>query len=240
MTPEAGDRVAPRAEQGAGRRLGTAAALWNTLVFLAWVVTPFELAGPGWIPGWAYLATVVACALAHRRHVAHSNPGLLVRRARIGLGTKPWDLAWCALFWPLMASIDIVAALQGRQGGGGTSLAAGALGFALVGCGFLLSAWAMGSNPWFEATVRIQAELGHRVFEGGPYRRVRHPGYLGLMLWALGTPLVLLSTWAAVPALVTAAWIVLRTVLEDATLRRELPGYAAYASRTSRFLPGVW
>jgi protein-S-isoprenylcysteine O-methyltransferase Ste14 len=226
----------------AGRRLRTALASWNAAVFAAWLFAPFALAGTvGWAAGWLHLGVVVAGALAEGRHVSRSNPALEKRRRRIGPGTKAWDLGWNALFWPLMASIDVAAGFQYGRRGNAMSFAAWPLGLVLVASGFFLSAWAMGANPYFEGTVRIQTEVGHRVFEGGPYRLVRHPGYLGLVLWALGTPLLLLSTWSIGPALATAAWIVLRTGLEDATLRRELPGYGDYASRTRcRLLPGVW
>ena len=49
------------------------------------------------------------------------------------------------------------------------------------------------------------------------------------------------SWWGlAMAALVVAAYV-LRTALEDATLRAELPGYADYARRVRyRLLPGVW
>jgi protein-S-isoprenylcysteine O-methyltransferase Ste14 len=53
--------------------------------------------------------------------------------------------------------------------------------------------------------------------------------------------LILGSWWAFVPAAATAAVTMLRTALEDGTLRNELAGYADYA-RTVRFklLPFVW
>ena len=44
--------------------------------------------------------------------------------------------------------------------------------------------------------MRIQTEREHRVIDAGPYRMVRHPAYLGLTLWALGSPL-LLASWTA-------------------------------------------
>jgi protein-S-isoprenylcysteine O-methyltransferase Ste14 len=215
---------------------------WNLAVFATWVVLPFVLAGSiAWVPGWLHLAAVGAGALSESLYVAWRNPGLRERRKRIGAGTKAWDLVWNAAFWPLMASIAVVGGLQ--HGALGPSMPAGswALGLPLLAAGFALSAWAMATNPWFEATARIQAEIGHRVFEGGPYRHVRHPGYLGLALWALGTPFLLRSTWSIGPAFAVAAWIVLRTALEDAMLRRELQGYAEYAGRTRfRLMPGLW
>lgn len=47
--------------------------------------------------------------------------------------------------------------------------------------------------------------------------------------------------WAWIPAGIAAAFIVVRTALEDRTLKNELDGYDAYA-RTVRYrlLPGIW
>lgn len=218
-----------------------AIAAWNLLVFAAWIIVPFALAGPGWLSGWLYLGCVVAATLAESIYVSRVNPALKARRKNIGAGTKTWDLWWNALFWPLMASVDVVAAVQYREQEHALSVAFALAGLIVVAAGFTVSAWAMGSNPFFEGTVRIQTEAAHTVFEGGPYRYVRHPGYAGLILWALGTPLMLRSTWAFVAAGAAAAWIALRTALEDATLRRELPGYEGFTARTKhRLLPGIW
>jgi protein-S-isoprenylcysteine O-methyltransferase Ste14 len=216
--------------------------VWNLAVFAAWIVLPFIAAGSvAWLAGWLHLCIVAAGAVAESVFVARKNPVLKPRRTQIGAGTKTWDLAWNIAFWPLMASIAIAG---GRQhGASGSSLPAWVwlAGLAVVASGFALSAWAMGSNPHFEGTVRIQTEVNHRVFEGGPYRIVRHPGYLGLVLWALGTPLLVLSVWSLGAAAAAVAWIVVRTALEDTTLRRQLPGYEDYCRRTRfRLVPGVW
>ena len=225
-----------------GRAVLAALTAWNLAVFAAWILVPFLLAGTlAWASGWVHLAVVVAGTAAEARFVAARNPALKRRRRRIGPGTKGWDLAWNAAWWPLMASIAVVAGA--RYGEAGDTLPAWcwAAGAAVAGAGFALSAWAMGTNPWFEGTVRIQAEAGHRVFEGGPYRHLRHPGYLGLILWALGSPLLLRSARSVPVALAAAAWVVLRTALEDRTLRAELPGYAGYARRIrARLVPGIW
>jgi protein-S-isoprenylcysteine O-methyltransferase Ste14 len=113
-----------------------------------------------------------------------------------------------------------------------------------VGClcfaaGLALSALAMAANPFFEGTARLQPD--QRVVEAGPYRRLRHPGYAGLLLVSLSSPLLLRSLLALVPAVLAAAWVVLRTVLEDRMLRRELDGYQGYARRVRwRLVPGLW
>jgi protein-S-isoprenylcysteine O-methyltransferase Ste14 len=52
---------------------------------------------------------------------------------------------------------------------------------------------------------------------------------------------VLGSWWSFVPALAAVIVLVIRTALEDRTLRSELPGYKEYAQRVRwRLLPGVW
>ncbi len=40
---------------------------------------------------------------------------------------------------------------------------------------------AMHSNRFFSSVVRIREDRGHRVVESGPYSRVRHPGYAGMI-----------------------------------------------------------
>jgi len=96
-------------------------------------------------------------------------------------------------------------------------------------------------NGYFEQFVRIQEERGHRVVSTGPYRFARHPGYLGAILGALATPLMLGSAWSFIPAGLICLLFVVRTGLEDRTLRRELPGYEEYTRHTRfRLVPLVW
>jgi protein-S-isoprenylcysteine O-methyltransferase Ste14 len=75
----------------------------------------------------------------------------------------------------------------------------------------------------------------------GPYRLVRHPGYVGMFFMFPSIPLVLDSMIAYIPAafFVLALW--LRTWLEDGTLMKELPGYAGYAQKVKfRMFPNIW
>jgi protein-S-isoprenylcysteine O-methyltransferase Ste14 len=101
----------------------------------------------------------------------------------------------------------------------------------------------MASFAFFAEGVRIQQERGHTVTTGGPYRYVRHPGYVGATrsVSQAATPLLLGSVWALIPTAASAALYVIRTYLEDKTLREELPGYEAYTQQTRyRLRPGVW
>ncbi|HEX2953959.1 MAG TPA: isoprenylcysteine carboxylmethyltransferase family protein, partial [Bacillota bacterium] len=101
--------------------------------------------------------------------------------------------------------------------------------------------WAMYTNPFFATTVRIQNDRGQTVIQCGPYRLVRHPGYLGSIVFNLASPLALGSWWTFLPALFSIILIMIRTGLEDRTLRTELPGYPKYAATTRyRLFPGIW
>ncbi|HEX9052309.1 MAG TPA: isoprenylcysteine carboxylmethyltransferase family protein [Anaeromyxobacter sp.] len=225
------------------RPLALGLSAWTSATIAAWGVAPFVAAGTWRAPAlWAHHATVAAGLLVRARHVARRNPGLRARRRTIGGNTKRWDLAWVAAFWPLMAAIAVTAGLDhGAHGGATLPAPAWLAGLVLFAGAMAVSGRAQAVNPFFEGTARIQLDAGQRVVDAGPYRIVRHPGYLGLAGWALASPLLLLSVRALVPALGAAAWVLLRTALEDAMLRRELEGYAGYARRVRwRLVPGLW
>lgn len=115
------------------------------------------------------------------------------------------------------------------------------VGLLVTAGGTALGVWAVVSNKFFYANVCVRKSEGHHVITSGAYRLVRHPGYLGALLFDLATPIALGSLWAFAPAVATAILLVVRTAWEDRTLHEELDGYAAYSQRTRyRLVPGVW
>ena len=157
-------------------------------------------------------------------------------------GVKPWDKRITSALGGLMVLSWIVAGLDFRlHWSSPLPLLWHLGGLLLVLLGFALFLWAMASNAFFAEGVRIQEERGHRVVSSGPYRFVRHPGYVGAILGQLATPFLLGSPWAMIPSVACAALFVVRTALEDKTLLEDLPGYEVYAQRTRfRLFPGVW
>ncbi len=222
---------------GWAARAASGTAIYGLILFLS--------AGRlDWVWGWVQLGLLTVVTVAHPLILVPINPGLLVERER-GLwlqGVKGWDRWITALAGALMPLPWVVAGLGVRfQWTAPMPLVAHAAGLLAAGLGYALYMWAMAANPFFSAGVRIQTERGHVVASGGPYRYVRHPGYLGVILTQLGTPFLLGSPWALIPAGLSVALFVVRTLLEDRVLADELPGYRAYAQQTrSRLLPGVW
>lgn len=107
--------------------------------------------------------------------------------------------------------------------------------------GMTVMTWAMAANTYFSKVVRIQTERGHAVIQSGPYRLVRHPGYVGwILLWTSFS--LSIGSWLAVwMSLPVAAMVVLRTALEDRFLQKHLDGYDEYARRVKwRLVPRVW
>jgi protein-S-isoprenylcysteine O-methyltransferase Ste14 len=115
------------------------------------------------------------------------------------------------------------------------------LGIVLLLISSVIVYWSMMVNTFFVSTVRIQNDRGHQVCDRGPYAVVRHPGYAGALLTYIALPLILGSWWAAIPAALSIIGFILRTYLEDQTLKQELAGYQAYADKVKyRLLPGIF
>ena len=194
-----------------------------------------------WTLGWIYVGIVVVTLTINLACLLRWNPELIRRRMRVSKFTKTWDKVWAVLFGLAMIAIYVVAVMEARDRVLSAPEPAWLLGLAIFVPGWALAIWSMVVNPFFEKTVRIQTDHGHRVIDKGPYAYMRHPGYVGFAGWMLSTPLLLASTWAFVPALISVVLLVIRTMLEDRTLLEELPGYAEYASRVRfRLIPGIW
>lgn len=215
------------------------------LVLLVFPMLPLLITGKwDWWEAWTYVIVSIVGFVLSRALVARRNPDLLMERAKSSehADTKPWDRVLAPVVALGSVVALIVAGLDVRFGWSPDfSLALRLAGLALYIAGYVLGSYAMIENRFFSGTVRIQEDRGHRVVSGGPYRWMRHPGYLGAALAYLGTPALLSSLWAFLPSVVLLVLLVVRTRLEDATLQAELDGYREYAGQVRyRLLPGVW
>ena len=198
-----------------------------------------------WIEGWTFAILSVVLSIFSRILAARKNPDIIQERAGFtgSEGVKPWDkriVPMIALVVPFL--ILLVFGLDRRFGWSQpVPVVIRGLGLVVFLLGFALSTWAMVENRFFSSVVRIQTERGHTVCDSGPYRWVRHPGYLGGLIGWVGTPLFMGSLWSYIPVLIEFTLYVVRTRLEDQTLQAELPGYNEYSQHTRfRLLPGIW
>jgi protein-S-isoprenylcysteine O-methyltransferase Ste14 len=217
-------------------------AAQRTALLALFAVLLFGAAGRlTWPRGWGYVLVVLLLEVVTLVLLAGRAPETLRRRGRAGPGVERFDRVFAALWLTLGVVTPIVAGLDVRFGWSQLPWAAFFAGLAVLVPASLFGDWAMVENEHFQQFVRIQRDRDQRVVTTGPYRLVRHPGYLAAILGALATPLLLGSTWTFVPAGLVAALFVVRTGLEDGTLRAGLPGYAEYARRTRfRLVPWIW
>lgn len=91
-------------------------------------------------------------------------------------------------------------------------------------------------------TVNVAIVPGHHLIETGPYRRVRHPSYTGLLLAFFGTGLFL-NNWLALGILMLPICraVVHRIRIEEAVLEKAFgSSYGEYRRRTKRLIPFIW
>jgi protein-S-isoprenylcysteine O-methyltransferase Ste14 len=115
------------------------------------------------------------------------------------------------------------------------------IGLTMQAAGLAVRAWSMRALGR-SYTRTLQVDRGDQaVVDQGPYRWVRHPGYLGSLMTWTGFGLASRSKVSAVfvPLLLGAVYH-RRIVAEEELLRRDLPGYAAYCLRTRRLIPFTW
>ena len=196
-----------------------------------------------WWNGWAMSAIYLLWSLAAIIFILPVNPQMLAERSRPKAGSKKWDVVMVGSMGTFLLMSYGVACLDVRYGWAPKfSLPVQITGGLVTFFGYdILLIWSMLANAFFSTIIRIQSDRQHTVATGGPYRFVRHPGYVGTILFYLGTPFLFGSQWALIPAILAAIVLVIRTAMEDKTLQAELPGYKEYTEQVRyRLLPGIW
>ncbi|MHB9094975.1 MAG: methyltransferase family protein, partial [Eubacteriales bacterium] len=142
---------------------------------------------------------------------------LIEERAKPGPGTKWWDKILYSLYVPLLIAMIIVGSLDAGRFGWTPQIPISIYLVILLvnNLAYGLNLWAMWTNRFFSSTVRIQTDREHEVIQDGPYRFIRHPGNLGVILLETSGSLVLGSLWALIPAVVIVVLVIIRTYLED-------------------------
>lgn len=203
----------------------------------------FALAGritywQGWVFCGTYLLFVIIVSIKFA-----DRKDLLAERLKPGPGVKWWDKIFFRFYIFFSLCLFTVSVLDGGRFNWSPQLPiiVYTTGYTIMLLSFLFILWAMWTNNFFSSRVRIQSDRGQYVVQEGPYRFVRHPGYLGGLFWLLSSPLVLGSLWGLIPAGLAVVALIIRTCLEDNMLQKELTGYVDYAKKVRyRLIRGIW
>ncbi len=197
-----------------------------------------------WWAGWAFTALLFAYLAVLTVYSLGNDPEILNERGRAVSDTDvpTWEKVLVYGVGILQLAMVCLSALDaGRYGWSEMPPAVQALGWLALIVTAALVTWVFITNTFASVVVRVQEERGHYVVDVGPYRFVRHPMYVGVILFGLGTPLALGSWIGLIPGALLGLVFIGRTAQEDGKLHRELPGYADYARRIRyRLLPGLW
>lgn len=196
-----------------------------------------------WKEGWVYLIVFVTSMMFLVVWAWCRDPGLMKERSKTRMkDAKPWDKIIVRIHTFLVIILIVIASLDsGRFEWTSPPMVLRVLGWIGLTLVYVLVWQVFSANTYAIGEVRIQEERRHRVVTTGPYRVVRHPMYVGVIISVFCTPVVLGSFYAIIPGALIAVLFLIRTALEDRTLKEELPGYREYAERVRyRLLPRVW
>ena len=214
--------------------------IFSIVLFLALFFLP---AGTlKWPEAWILIIFYMGSVFGIVFWLKRNDPELLKERSQRKKNNKTWDRILILVYIFFLMTMLCVTGLDAvRFRWSNVPLFLKIFGFLGFIPGFVLGFWAMRENTFLSGTVRIQEERGHSVCSTGPYRYVRHPMYIGIIIAMLCFPFALGSYYALIPAVIIVVLFVIRTVLEDRTLQEELSGYKEYTETVRfRLLPGVW
>src|SRR4029077_16843601 len=179
----------------------------------------FASAGTAAIAGfWIYVTIFAAIMVAS---FAFLDPDLLRERMRPGGQRPPLALR---LFGLVLVLHWIVAGLDRGRFHWGDDVPAWrrAGGLFAVAPGYGLALWAMLVNRFFSSVVRIQSDRGQYVVTTGPYRWIRHPGYLAGIVIIVASGIALGSGLAAgILIVLSLPFLLYRAITEDRVLQAE-------------------
>jgi protein-S-isoprenylcysteine O-methyltransferase Ste14 len=196
-----------------------------------------------WPAAWVFLAAMLILGLGSGMWLARSDPELLTERMRpmMQAGQPKADKIFMVVFGVSALIWFIAMGLDARVAASDVPWALQAAGLAMLvsSTGFIL--WVLRENSFAVPVVKVQAERSQHVVDSGPYAYVRHPMYSALVLFFVGTPLLLGSWWGLAMTPLFIVLFAIRTGIEERTLVAELPGYADYTTRVrARLVPGIW
>ena len=207
---------------------GNALALVIALLALETTITNFL--------GWFLFATCVAYGAGGVIYLWRNRDDKDTRRTEAGNRSFWWVLpGFAAIFFAPPLEFLFLPPFLPR--GIGIELA----GLVIILVGMAMRIWTRISiGGMYSGYVRVTA--GHVLVTDGPYRWVRHPGYTGFVIMALGLCIGYSSLigLAAIPVLLLPG-LAYRMKVEERLLKLQFGDeYRVYARGSKKIIPGVW
>jgi len=193
-----------------------------------------------WIEAWIYLGIFFTFFTSYILYFGKHDPEMLQKRAKPQFKEK-WDKIVMLFMGFGFFPTFIIPGFEKKYSWSNVPLLVEIIGFIGLILGLVIIFLVMKENTFLSKAVEIQKERGHTVITSGPYRIVRHPMYLGFILFIVFYCLALGSLFSLIPAALGIVGIVMRTILEDRMLHEELEGYKEYAQQTKKkLIPLIW
>ncbi len=109
-----------------------------------------------------------------------------------------------------------------------------------LGCAVVLGLWTLVHNRPGNFNIRPEPKASGRLVTSGPYQYMRNPMYSALLLFAAAEVVAYGDIWKIACWLALALVLVAKVMLEERGLREKHAGYAEYAKRVRRFIPGFF
>lgn len=187
---------------------------------------------------WTYLAVLMASIGAILIYLVKNDPALLARRTNNAEEVASQKVIHFLVNLTFLAA-ELLPGFDHRFGWSAVPTYLVIAGDGLVALGMLIIFFVFRENSFTASTVQVAAD--QKVVSTGLYAFVRHPMYVGGLIFIFGVPLALGSWWGLltfIPLIFVIAW---RLVDEERFLVKNLAGYAEYRDTVKyRLIPFVW
>lgn len=182
-----------------------------------------------------FLITIISCYIMH-----NVNKETLAERGKINTDSPKWDKIILTIYWLLtFFVIYLVAGLEMNKADKPGIIFV--IGIILQIPVTIISLKAMMVNTFLESTSRVQFDRSQIVCKEGPYKIIRHPTYLAILIWCISISMIFETKLVLIISIIIAGLIVIRTYLEDKMLKEKLKGYEQYSHEVKyRLIPLIW
>tara|TARA_R110002072_G_scaffold302710_2_gene487591 strand:+ start:85429 stop:85863 length:435 start_codon:yes stop_codon:yes gene_type:complete len=116
----------------------------------------------------------------------------------------------------------------------------GPLSITVTAAGMILGGRAIAAIRLRQLSVMPEVNVDCQLVTSGPFRRIRHPMYSGLILFTGGFVLTPFSVWKLVVWCLLIGTLRLKAGYEECLLLKQFPDYEKYCKKTRRFIPFVY